>query len=180
MARRSRDGEGPRGGEKTYTPAAFPETPAPLPECSLLETDHLTLSGRLLGGCIDCLSNLVGTRFDKVTDFIEKYKQDGILWFLESCDLNPMSLRRALWQMRMAGWFANASGFLFGRPLHLGEELMGLDMVTAVTGVLGDLGVPILFDADFGHLPPAIPIITGALGNVTTDREHLSITYTLA
>ena len=154
--------------------------PSPAPEEGLAETDHLSLSGRLLGGCIDCLENLVGTQFDSVPAFAEAYAGDGILWFLESCDLTPMSLRRSLWHMRMAGWFKNASGFLFGRPYHYGEEMLGLDMTKAVTGALGDLGVPILFDADFGHLPPAVPIVTGALAKVRADREHFSITYTLS
>ena len=38
-------------------------------------------------------------------DFIERYKEDGILWFLEACDLNVFSIRRAMWQMEQAGWF---------------------------------------------------------------------------
>ena len=32
------------------------------------------VSGRLLGGCMDCLVNLTGTRFDKTKDFIERFK----------------------------------------------------------------------------------------------------------
>ena len=154
--------------------------PSPDPEAGLAETGHLSLSGRLLGGCIDCLENLIGTPFDGVKAFAEKYKEDGVLWFLESCDLTPMGLRRSLWHMRMAGWFENASGFIFGRPYHYGEEMLGLDMTGAVTGVLGDLGVPILLDADFGHLPPAIPIVSGALAEVKATNEELSIRYRLS
>lgn len=36
-------------------------------------------SGRLLGGCLDCLVNLKGTEFDKTVEFVEKYKEDGII-----------------------------------------------------------------------------------------------------
>ena len=43
----------------------------------------IPFGGRLLGGCLDCLTNLVGTRYDKVKEFTEKYREDGILWFLE-------------------------------------------------------------------------------------------------
>ena len=42
----------------------------------------IQFSGRLLGGCMDCLVNLLGTRFDKTGAFLEKYKEDGIIWFL--------------------------------------------------------------------------------------------------
>jgi muramoyltetrapeptide carboxypeptidase LdcA involved in peptidoglycan recycling len=68
------------------------------------------LEGRLVGGCMDCLVNLLGTRFDRVQDFNERYKEEGIIWFMESCDLNVMAIRRAIWQMKNAGWFSYVKG----------------------------------------------------------------------
>ena len=76
-------------------------------------------SGRLLGGCVDCLVNLTGTEFDRVQEFAETYREDGIIWFLECCDLNVMAIRRAFWQMEHAGWFRHVRGFLIGRPREL-------------------------------------------------------------
>lgn len=131
--------------------------------------------GRLIGGCMDCLVNLTGTRFDKVGDFLEKYKEDGFIWFLESCDLNVFSMRRAMWQMYEAGWFKYAKGFLIGRPLHFGEEMMGLNQYSAITDTAGRLNVPVIFDCDFGHLPPAMPLICGSLANVTYESNKLTI-----
>ncbi len=128
-------------------------------------------SGRLLGGCTDCLVNLLGTRFDKVSDFLEKYKEDGFIWFLECCDLNPISLRRAFWQMDEAGWFKYVKGFVIGRPMHFGEEMMGLDMYEAVMGIIRKYNVPVIMDADLGHLPPAIPFVTGALAEISADEN---------
>ena len=80
--------------------------------------------GRLLGGCLDCLVNLKGTEFDKTTEFIEKYKEDGILWFLEACELNVFSIRRAIWQLDHAGWFQYTKGFLIGRPMMFDQPAM--------------------------------------------------------
>ena len=45
---------------------------------------QIHVSGRLLGGCMDCLINLLGTKYDYVQEFVQKYKEDGIVWFLES------------------------------------------------------------------------------------------------
>ena len=73
---------------------------------------------------MDCLVNLLGTQFDYVNQFNEKYKEDGIIWFLECCDLNVMGIRRAMWQMKNAGWFQHVKGFLIGRPCCIGEEMM--------------------------------------------------------
>ena len=44
------------------------------------ELENISINGRLLGGCVDVLLNLVGTRFDKTKEFVQKYKDDGILW----------------------------------------------------------------------------------------------------
>ncbi|MBQ2292912.1 MAG: hypothetical protein II245_04465, partial [Bacteroidaceae bacterium] len=43
---------------------------------------------RLIGGCMDILQMYPGTPYDKIKEFNEKYKADGFIWFMESCDLN--------------------------------------------------------------------------------------------
>jgi len=135
----------------------------------------LAFSGRLIGGCVDCLINLCGTSFDKAAEFAERYKEDGIIWFLECCDLNPMGMRRAMWQLKSAGWFKHVKGFLIGRPLHFEDEMMGANRLNSVTDILGDLNVPILMDLDIGHLPPAMPLISGAAAEVTFAAGHLTV-----
>lgn len=136
---------------------------------------ELSFSGRMLGGCMDCLVNLLGTRFDRVSDFIETYQKDGILWFLEACDLNVFGIRRAMWQMEQAGWFRGASGFLIGRPLCFGQEMMGLDAYQAVLAVASRHNVPVILDVDLGHLPPMMPLITGSIGHVSSRGNEIRI-----
>lgn len=134
-----------------------------------------TFSGRLIGGCMDCLVTLLGTEFDKVATFQEKYREDGFIWFLEACDLNVMAIRRAVWQMEHAGWFRYVKGFLIGRPLCHGEELMGLDQYHAVVDLLAGHKVPIVMDADIGHIPPMMPIICGSMGDVTVYEDGMTL-----
>lgn len=155
----------------------------PLVSYNLTETRNsfstcgdVSFSGRLLGGCTDCLATLIGTRFDRVKEFNEKYKDDGVVWFLESCDLNVFAVRRALWQMKNAGWFDTAKGFIIGRPRTFGESIMGLDHYTAVSGAVGDIA-PIIFDADIGHLPPSMPIVTGSLAEISLTGNDVKIKY---
>ena len=139
------------------------------------KSPEIHMKGRLIGGCLDVLCMLAGTKYDHVKEFAERYRDDGLIWFLESCDLNVMGIRRALWQLSHAGWFAHAEGFLIGRPLCFGQELMGLDQYGAVTGALGGYGVPIVMDADFGHLPPAMPLISGSLAEVTVKGQKMKV-----
>ncbi len=136
-------------------------------------------SGRLIGGCLDILFTLCGTRFDAVKAFRERYKDDGLVWFFESCDLNPMDVRRCLWALSEAGWFDGANGFLVGRPMRFGEDMMGMNMYNAVTGVLGKYGVPVLTDLDIGHLPPMMPLISGSYATVTATVKGLAIEMAL-
>lgn len=134
-------------------------------------------SGRLIGGCLDCLAVLCGTKFDRMNDFARKYAYDGIIWFLEACELTPMSVRRVLWQLENAGWFENVKGFIIGRPMMIDADGMGFDRFTAVTGILKKYNVPIIMDADIGHLPPMMPIVSGALADVCAGDNSLEIKY---
>lgn len=139
--------------------------------------EDVSISGRMIGGCLDCLDTLVGTRFDRTREFSEKYREDGIIWFMEACDLNPMGIRRAVWQLKEAGWFRYVKGFLIGRPLCFGENLMGLDQYHAVYDLLEEYHVPIIMDVDLGHLPPSMPIICGSMAKVTVKGNEIVIGY---
>lgn len=139
--------------------------------------ESIGFRGRLLGGCMDCLVNLLGTRFDKTKEFVEKYKDDGIIWFLEACDLNVFSIRRAMWQMEQAGWFEHVKGFLIGRPLCYGQEMMGLDAYSAILEVAGRKNVPVIMDVDLGHLPPMMPIVVGCIGVVCVKENDITIDF---
>ncbi len=173
--------------EKEYPEGTVPDPCEPIndtePSCIKLfkggelyeENGETDFSGRLLGGCLDCLQVLCGTKFDGSAAFARKYADDGIIWFIESCDLNPMGIRRALWQLDEAGWFANVKGFIIGRALHFDDDIMGMNHINAVTGVLGKYKVPIILDTDLGHLPPMMPLISGALADASLKGQNLKI-----
>lgn len=141
---------------------------------------QIDFSGRLLGGCVDCLVNLLGTGYDRVTDFVERYQGDGILWFLEACDLNLMGIRRAMWQMEHAGWFRHCSGFLIGRPrIGMGVSEFGIDEYQAVVEMIKKYHVPILMDLDIGHISPMMPLICGSMARVVSDGSTYRVEMSL-
>ncbi len=152
---------------KTYVNGVFTEDAREGSQIIIME-------GRLLGGCMDCLVNLLGTRFDKTKEFIEKYKEDGIIWFLEACDLNTFSIRRAMWQMEQAGWFKYTKGFLFGRALN-DEPMFGLDAYQAVLPVASKYNVPVIFDLDIGHKSPMMPLVCGSVAIVKVVGNDVEI-----
>lgn len=118
------------------------------------------MEGRFLGGCLDCLVTLIGTPFDNVKEYCEKYKEEGIIFYLEACDLNVFGIRRALWQLKQAGWFTYCKGIIFGRTLH-DEKIMNLSLKDTLEKSLSDLGIPVIYDCDFGHIEPRMTFING-------------------
>lgn len=126
---------------------------------------ELIIHGRALGGCLDVILNLIGTRYDKTRDFINRYQQDKILWFLESFDLGSEALIRGLWQLKEAGWFEHAAGFIFGRPAMYHSD-SDTTYEEAVISILGELNLPIILEADIGHKPPQFTMMNGAITTI--------------
>jgi muramoyltetrapeptide carboxypeptidase LdcA involved in peptidoglycan recycling len=127
------------------------------------------IEGRLIGGVMDILLHHLGTPYDKVHDFIEKYKHDGIVWYLEAFDMDIFAIKRTLWQMREAGWFKYAKGFLFGR--HVKEtSFLDLNETNVYKDILGN--VPIIMNMDIGHVKPMMTLINGSLVTVVNNEKE--------
>ena len=86
-----------------------------------------------------------------------------------------MAIRRAIWQMEHAGWFRYTKGFIIGRPMHFQEDMLGLDQYHAVVDLLAHYQVPIIMDADLGHLPPMMPVICGSMAEVSASGNDITI-----
>lgn len=140
------------------------------------EEAGVDFSGRLLGGCLDVLINLCGTKFDKVENFVRKYANDGIIWYMESFALSSARIEMALWQLKEAGWFYGVKGFLFGRPCFFREEY-GVGFEEAVKNALSSLNVPIITGCDIGHRPPRLTMINGKKAEVKMNQEEFKLTY---
>lgn len=147
-----------------------------LPAASQANQADITLRGRALGGCLDVILNLVGTKYDKTLEFVHKYKHDKIVWFLESFDLSGEDMIRGLWQLKEAGWFEYTAGFMFGRPAMYRTDT-DTTYEEAVKSVLGELDVPIILEADIGHKPPQCAMINGALTEIRSSGGKGSINF---
>lgn len=137
------------------------------------------VTGRLIGGCLDCLINLCGTQFDYTKEYINKHRNEGIIFFMEACDLNSISLRRALFQLKNASWLEHVDMFIIGRSLQYFNHNFDVTMEDSYISMLEEFGKPILFNVDLGHLPPSMPIRSGALATVEykKDKKNIFITY---
>jgi muramoyltetrapeptide carboxypeptidase LdcA involved in peptidoglycan recycling len=55
--------------------------------------------------------------------------------------------------------------------------MMGVDQYNAVTEILKDFNVPIIMDADIGHIDPMLPVVMGADAKVSTKNNNIFIDY---
>lgn len=138
--------------------------------------DEIKISGRLIGGCLDVIKFLLGTKYDGTSEFIEKYKDDGIIWALETFAMSDDDIISHLWQMRELGYFKYTKGFVIGREMFY-ESMREIEFKEAVMMAIGDLDVPIIFDADIGHKGPQFSWIMGAKAEITSKGGKGTLTY---
>lgn len=131
--------------------------------------NKITMQGRAIGGCLDCLKCFFGTKYDNINNYIEKHKDDGIIWFLECYEMDTSEVFRTLWQMKNAGYFNYCSGIIFGRPLMIREDY-DITFNEAVNDAIGNLNIPIICDADIGHVSPQLAIVNGAILEITSEN----------
>lgn len=142
---------------------------------NLNNEQKIKFKGRSIGGCFDDIINLIGTKYDKVKQYTEKYKQDGIIWFFEIFELSTPSIYLHLWQMKQAGYFENCKGIIFGRPLMIREDYE-ITYEQTLKDALSDLKIPVIYDADIGHISPQMPIVSGAILEIECENGKGKIT----
>ncbi|MFS0657118.1 S66 peptidase family protein [Bacillus sp. 179-C3.3 HS] len=144
-------------------------------EWRAIPDERITVKGRLMGGCIDVIRHLAGTPYGDVKAFQQTFiKDEPILWYFENCALNAASMKRSLVQLKLAGWFENCSGIMFGRSA-VDEPVEGYEYIDIYQELHRDLQVPILYDIDCGHVPPQMTLINGAYAEVQMQEKGRAV-----
>ena len=133
------------------------------------------VQGRFIGGCIYALKDVFGTSLDGTKAFIDKYKEDGIIWYFDNYALDSDTFYRTLVQMKMIGAFEGCKAVILGRVLFPKEVFMSYE--GALKEVLGD--IPFVTGADVGHVHPSMTLINGAIGTLEVKDGKGSITFEL-
>ena len=140
--------------------------------------NHAVLArGRLIGGCLDVISPLAGSRYGDVPAFAARYAPEGLLLYLENCDATTPDMCRRLHGLRLAGWFERANALLIGRST--GPDAAGLTQREALLSAFDGLAIPIVYDMDIGHKPPQLMIVNGALGELSAGAQGNTLTQTM-
>lgn len=132
-------------------------------------------SGRLIGGCMDVVEWFLRKGTADARPFVDRYSREGIVWYLETYDMDEPRVRGTLSMMGAKGWLEGCAGFVFGRPLfYSGAPYRGV-----VEDALSEYGVPVLTDADVGHKAPRMTFVNGAVAEFSFRRGSCIVSYGL-
>lgn len=130
--------------------------------------ETIDVEGRLIGGCIEVLGPLAGTRYGDLSA-LPGAGRDGLIVYVEASQDAALNIARHLWSMRLAGWFTHARAVLVGRTHAPASP--GFTQRDAVHSALGDLQIPVVLDVDCGHVVPSLALVNGALARVEVGRR---------
>jgi muramoyltetrapeptide carboxypeptidase LdcA involved in peptidoglycan recycling len=133
------------------------------------------IEGRIIGGCLDSLKDIIGTKYDNVKNFIEKYKSNGIVWYFDVAELTNEDILRTMWQLKSAGWFKDCRGILFGR-IENEISYTNISLADAINYNFKDFNIPIIMNVDIGHTAPVFTIINGSKVKISKseiDNKHI-------
>lgn len=138
---------------------------------------NFKISGRIIGGCIDVLRNILGTPYDYTSIFLEKYKEDGIIWYFDNYSLTVEDFYLTLLQMKMAGWFKYTKAVLLGRVMFPKSFNIDFKYNDALMKIFGD--IPMVSETCIGHVFPKMVIINGSYATIEVDNISGNIIFEL-
>ena len=124
-------------------------------------TPELKCQGRLFGGCLSVLSNLVGT------PNLPSDLSGHILFFEDTGESAPRLLR--YWRQWLdSDLLKGVSAVVFGRFTEMGSMTEADSW--AVTELAARTPCPVFSSRDFGHVTPNLPLAIGAQAEIRHDQ----------
>lgn len=149
---------------------------APILNTSTYYQGEVSVKARLLGGCLESINDLAGTPFDFTQVFIQRYENDGIVWFFDIFSMNSCDVYRALLKMKILNYFQTTKAILVGRVLFENVSEL-INYHEAFQRACPN--IPLIFETDIGHTYPHFYVINGALAQIDVKQGKGNIQYIL-
>jgi muramoyltetrapeptide carboxypeptidase len=112
-------------------------------------------SGRLMGGNLAVICNLLGTPYAEIPD--------GTILFIEDIAEKPYQIDRMMWHLKLAGVFDRISGLMVGRFTEYEEDpSMYASVYESIADIVSGYSFPLCFDFPIGHVVGNYPLVHGA------------------
>ncbi|MDO8577030.1 MAG: LD-carboxypeptidase [Candidatus Daviesbacteria bacterium] len=132
--------------------------------------------GYLMGGILERISTLAGTKYFPSEDF-----WDGSILFWEEIGRDLSEMYQYLHQLKNMGIFERINGMLVGKIKYLKplreasrEEIIEPSLKEMILDTVKDYDFPIMANMDFGHFTVNIPMPLGIKVSFDTTKKELN------
>lgn len=125
-------------------------------------------TGRLLGGNLAVLADLINTPYDII--------KPGSILFIEDVSEPIYKIERILYQLRISGVLPRLGGLMVGQFTEYKADNSYADMEHMVADMVAPYSYPVAFNVPIGHVDHNIPVLVSSrvtLKVTPTDHNHL-------
>jgi muramoyltetrapeptide carboxypeptidase len=141
-----------------------PESVRVLSGPTVATMNHGSATGMVVGGNLSLLAACLGAA---------PPPPEGAIVLLEDIQEEPYQIDRMVTQLLRAGWFTGVAGIALGSWTGCGTP----ERVYAVlSDLLGGLGVPMVWELGFGHVPAQLTVPLGVEATLDADAGTLTLT----
>lgn len=127
-----------------------------------------TATGRLLGGNLAVIADLINTPFDII--------RPGSILFIEDVSEPIYKVERILYQLKLSGILPNLKGLIIGQFTDYKPDGNHKRMEDMIHDIVKDYDYPIAFGVPVGHVDHNIPLIESSEATLTVTPEKVTLT----
>ncbi len=127
-----------------------------------------TATGRLLGGNLAVIADLISTPFDII--------RPGSILFIEDVSEPIYKVERILYQLKLSGILPNLKGLIIGQFTDYKPDGNHKRIEDMIHDIVKDYDYPIAFGVPVGHVDHNIPLIESSEATLTVTPEKVTLT----
>lgn len=118
-----------------------------------------TATGKLLGGNLAVIADLISTPFDIF--------KPGMILFIEDISEPIYKTERILYQLKLSGVLASLGGLIVGQFTEYSKDVDGRSMESMIADMVKGYRYPVAYGVPVGHVDHNIPLVEGATTTLT-------------
>ena len=126
-------------------------------------------SGKMIGGNLSLLTNVIGTPSD--------FKTDGNIFFIEDLGEYLYATDRLLQQLKRAGKFKNCAAVIFGgfTDMKDTDRPFGKKISGVLAEIVADADYPVVFDFPLSHTDKNVAVKIGAEYKLSVGNKYVEL-----
>lgn len=125
-------------------------------------------TGRLLGGNLAVIADLINTPFDII--------QPGTILFIEDVSEPIYKIERILYQLKLSGVLGNLKGLIIGQFTEYKADGVHASMEDMINKIVKDCDFPIAFGLPVGHVDHNVPLIESSQATLKVTPTEVTLT----